>query len=153
MHLVSPLTFCSNRCFQLLPGITVVPREIDDKSYAKFWDKQGAFMIFVKIVNSHISITTTARRTRVVCLSFELICCYLLHVLSQFQALGRTKTCCGYDDRNLAPSNIKKQFHDTEEWRGNLTAFYGKRFFKLGIRREQDRPARKKSAIPVLSCI
>ena len=67
-----------------------------------------------------------------------------LHVQSQFQALGRTKTCCGYDDRNLAPSNIKKQFHDTEEWRGNLTAFYGKRFFKLGIRREQDRPARKK---------
>ena len=38
-----------------------------------------------------------------------------LHVLSQFQALGRTNTCCGYDDHNLAPSNIKKQFHDTEK--------------------------------------
>ena len=25
------------RCFQFLLGITVVPREIDDNSYAKFW--------------------------------------------------------------------------------------------------------------------
>ena len=142
--------------FLISPGYNSRPKRIRrQKSYAKLWDKQGAFMIFVKVMNTHISITTTARRARVVCLYvlswFAATC---LHVLSQFQALGRTKTCCGYDDRSVGPSNIKKQFHDTEDWRGNLTVFNGKRFFKLGIRRKQDRPARKKkSAIPVFSCI
>ena len=35
-HLVYPPEFCITYCFQLLLGITVVPREIQDNGYAKF---------------------------------------------------------------------------------------------------------------------
>ena len=42
-HLVYPPEFCITYCFQLLLGITVVPREIQDSGYAKFWGaKHGA---------------------------------------------------------------------------------------------------------------
>ena len=42
MHLVyppppSPTQYLYNRYFQFLLGITVVPREIQDTGYAKFW--------------------------------------------------------------------------------------------------------------------
>ena len=36
MQLVYPIIL-HNHCFQLLLGITVVPREIEDNGYAKFW--------------------------------------------------------------------------------------------------------------------
>ena len=36
MQLVYPIIL-HNHCFQFLPGITVVPREIEDNGYAKFW--------------------------------------------------------------------------------------------------------------------
>ena len=45
MHLVSPAPpqILRNHCFQFLRGITVVPREIEDDGYTKFWrGKQGA---------------------------------------------------------------------------------------------------------------
>jgi len=39
-----PPKILHNHCFQFLLGITVVPREIQDNRYAKFWQrKQGAF--------------------------------------------------------------------------------------------------------------
>ena len=37
---VHPQKFWHSRCFQFLPGITVVPREIEDKGYKKFFSKQ-----------------------------------------------------------------------------------------------------------------
>ena len=37
---VHPQKFWHSRCFQFLPGITVVPREIEDKGYKKFVSKQ-----------------------------------------------------------------------------------------------------------------
>ena len=37
MHLVYPPKILHNDCFQSLLGITVVPREIEDNGYAKFW--------------------------------------------------------------------------------------------------------------------
>ena len=41
-----------NHCFQFLLGITVVPREIEGKGYAKFWGgKQSALQSNVKMVN------------------------------------------------------------------------------------------------------
>ena len=116
MHLVSPPKFCITCCFQLLPGITVVPREIEHKSYAKFWDKQGALWSLWKwwILTFQLQqLGPTNKAGLPVVLSWFAATC--LHVLSQFQALGRTKTCYGYDDHNLAASNIKKQFHDTED--------------------------------------
>ena len=36
-HLVFPLRILHNQCFQILQGITVVPREIENNAYAKFW--------------------------------------------------------------------------------------------------------------------
>ena len=36
-HLVFPLRILHNQCFQILQGITVVPREIENNGYAKFW--------------------------------------------------------------------------------------------------------------------
>ena len=44
MHLVFPLRILHNHCFQILQGITVVPREIENNGYAKFFGgaKQGA---------------------------------------------------------------------------------------------------------------
>ena len=36
MHLVNP-KILHNYCFQFLLGITVVPREIEDNGYVKFW--------------------------------------------------------------------------------------------------------------------
>ena len=36
MHLVSPLRILRNHCFQILQGITVIPREIENNGYAKF---------------------------------------------------------------------------------------------------------------------
>ena len=44
MHLLYP-QILHNYCFQFLPGITVVPREIEDNGYVKLWGgggKQGA---------------------------------------------------------------------------------------------------------------
>ena len=32
-----PLRILHNHCFQILQGITVVPREIENNGYAKFW--------------------------------------------------------------------------------------------------------------------
>ena len=41
-----------NHCFQFLLGITVVPREIEGKGYAKFGGgKQSALQSHVKMVN------------------------------------------------------------------------------------------------------
>ena len=41
MHLVSPPPppprILHDHCFQLLQGITVVPKEVEDNGYAKFW--------------------------------------------------------------------------------------------------------------------
>ena len=37
MHLVYPPKILQNHCFQFLLGITVVPKEIQDNGYAKFW--------------------------------------------------------------------------------------------------------------------
>ena len=40
MHLVFPLRILHNHCFQILQGITVVPREIENNGYAmvmQFW--------------------------------------------------------------------------------------------------------------------
>ena len=37
---VHPQKFWHSRCFQFLPGITVVPREIEDKGYKNFFSKQ-----------------------------------------------------------------------------------------------------------------
>ena len=37
MHLVFPLEFLHNHCLQILQGITVVLREIENNGYAKFW--------------------------------------------------------------------------------------------------------------------
>ena len=37
MHLVSRLRILHNQCFQILQGITVVPREIENNGYEKFW--------------------------------------------------------------------------------------------------------------------
>ena len=34
-HLVFPLRILHNQCFQILQGITVVPREIENNGYAK----------------------------------------------------------------------------------------------------------------------
>ena len=43
MQPVYPPEFCIiNHCFQFLLGITVVPREIQDNSYAKFFGGVGA---------------------------------------------------------------------------------------------------------------
>ena len=36
-HLVFPLRILHNQCFQILQGITVVPREIENNGYAQFW--------------------------------------------------------------------------------------------------------------------
>ena len=36
MHLIYPPEVCIH-CFQFLLGITVVPREIENNGYAKFW--------------------------------------------------------------------------------------------------------------------
>ena len=36
MHLVFPLRILHNHCYQILQGITVVPREIENNGYAKF---------------------------------------------------------------------------------------------------------------------
>ena len=51
MHLVYPLTFCINYCFQFLLSITVVPREIKGNGYAKFWGETRCIMFYVKMVN------------------------------------------------------------------------------------------------------
>ena len=41
-----------NHCFHFLLGITVDPREIEGKGYAKFWGgKQSALQSNVKMVN------------------------------------------------------------------------------------------------------
>ena len=41
-HLVFPLRILHNQCFQIRQGITVVPREIENNGYVKFWGgKQG----------------------------------------------------------------------------------------------------------------
>ena len=37
MHVVSPPRILHDHCFQLLQDITVVPKEIEDNGYAKFW--------------------------------------------------------------------------------------------------------------------
>ena len=37
MHLVFPLRILYNHCFQILQGITVVTREIENNGYAKFF--------------------------------------------------------------------------------------------------------------------
>ena len=37
MHLVFPLTILHNQSFQVLQSITVVPRELENNGYAKFW--------------------------------------------------------------------------------------------------------------------
>ena len=37
MHLVYSPQYLYNHSFQFLRGITVVPREIQDNGYAKFW--------------------------------------------------------------------------------------------------------------------
>ena len=44
MHLNIPPKLLHNHCFQFLLGITVVPREIKDNTYAKF-------KVYKKIVN------------------------------------------------------------------------------------------------------
>ena len=57
MHLVYPENFAF--CFQFLLDITVIPREIlniEKNVDAKFWGqiKQGAFLVYVKIVTQWI---------------------------------------------------------------------------------------------------
>ena len=37
MYLVCPPKIFHNHCFQFLQGIRVVPRDIEDNGYAKFW--------------------------------------------------------------------------------------------------------------------
>ena len=41
MQLVFPLRILHNHCFQILQGITVVPREIESNGYAKFFFRGG----------------------------------------------------------------------------------------------------------------
>ena len=45
-----------NHCFQFLPGITVVPKEIEDNGYAEFWGLRKVhycIIVNVKMVNCH----------------------------------------------------------------------------------------------------
>ena len=51
-HLVFPLRILHNQCFQILQGITVVPREIENNGYAKFWVVNKVNMVYVKMVNT-----------------------------------------------------------------------------------------------------
>jgi len=37
LHLVCPPKILHNLCFPFLLGVTVVPRETEDDTYAKFW--------------------------------------------------------------------------------------------------------------------
>ena len=46
-----PPRLLHNHCFQFLLGITVVPREIEDIGYAKFWEVKRCIMVYVKLVN------------------------------------------------------------------------------------------------------
>ena len=41
MHLVFPLRILYNHCFQILQGITVVTREIENNGYARFFGGGG----------------------------------------------------------------------------------------------------------------
>ena len=51
-HLDFPLRILHNQCFQILQGITVVPREIENNGYAKFWVVNKVNMVYVKMVNT-----------------------------------------------------------------------------------------------------
>ena len=52
-HLVFPLRILHNQCFQISHGITVVPREIENNGYAKFWGVNKVnYMVYVKMVNT-----------------------------------------------------------------------------------------------------
>ena len=139
MHLVSPPKFCITCCFQLLPGITVVPREIEDKSYAKFWDKQGALWSLWKWWILTFQLQQRPDEQGWSACSFELICCYLF---------TRTEpVSSSWTNKNLLRlwwsqfGRIK--YKETISWYWGRPQ-KGKKFFKLGIRRKQDRPARKK---------
>ena len=94
------------------------------------------------MVNTHISITTTRPDEQgwSAC-SFELICCYLF---------TRTEpVSSSWTNKNLLRlwwsqfGRIK--YKETISWYWGRPQ-KGKKFFKLGIRRKQDRPARKKKA-------
>ena len=54
MHLNIPPKLLHNHCFQFLLGITVVPREIKDNTYAKF-------KVYKKIVNLKSSLKRISR--------------------------------------------------------------------------------------------
>ena len=49
---VFPLRILHNQCFQILQGITVVPREIENNGYAKFWGVNKVIMVYVKMMNT-----------------------------------------------------------------------------------------------------
>ena len=70
MHVVPPppkKDILLDHCLQFLQGTTVIPREIEDNRYAKFWMYSSGIMICVKMVNflidSNKKKTATARKT------------------------------------------------------------------------------------------
>ena len=56
-----------DHCFQFLQGTTVIPREIEDNGYAKFWIYSSGIVVCVKMVNFLIDFdkktTAIARKT------------------------------------------------------------------------------------------
>ena len=61
MHLVYPPKFCITDCFQFLLGITLVPREIEDNGYAKFWEVNKVRAWSTENGDSGVSIRTDGR--------------------------------------------------------------------------------------------
>ena len=45
-----PSRIFHNHCFQFLQGINVVPGEIENNGYAKFWGVTRCIMVYVKVV-------------------------------------------------------------------------------------------------------
>ena len=52
MDLVYPPQNLHTYCFQFLLGITVVPREIEDNGYAKFWGVNKVHYGLSEVVNA-----------------------------------------------------------------------------------------------------
>ena len=123
-----------NRCFQLLPGITVVPREIEEKSYAKFWDKQRALWYLWKWWILPFQWQQRPDEQGWSACSFELICCYLFTRAEPVPSSWKNRNMLRLWWSQFGPIkiNIKKQFHDTQDWREIWLLFMPKGFLNLG---------------------
>ena len=109
-------------------AITVVPREIEDKSYAKFWDKQGALWFLWKWWILTFQLQQRPDEQGWSACSFELICCYLFTRTEPVPSSWTNKHMLRLWWSQFGPIKYKETI--SWYWGGPQKS---KKFFKLGI--------------------